>query len=73
MSVFLCLALKHISSSGLISILSGILQLLLAEEELLQPQRDSLTETSVITPAELSGHIESLGAGFPRLELPHFQ
>lgn len=40
-------------SQALISILSGVLQLLLAEEELLWPQRDSLTETSVITPAEI--------------------
>lgn len=59
--------------SGLISILSGVLQLLLAAEELLRPQRDSLTETSVITPVEVFRAYGSWGAGFPRLELSRLQ
>jgi len=54
--------------SGPSYILSGVLQLLRDEEELLRPQRDSLTETSVITPAVVFRASRVLGAqDFPGL------
>lgn len=58
---FFCISRYSATCSGLIFILSGVLQLLLAEEELLWPQRDALTETSVITPAEVLWAYRVLG------------
>lgn len=58
---------------GVIFTLSSVLQLFLAAKEFLRPQRDSLTETSVITPVEVFRAYESWGSAFPRLELSRLQ